>query len=97
MICEVIYFNMCAYAEKSSLLTEENDKWLIVSIALFYLLAASLLINIGLTVTVLRIRGKSSCRKGTGFNILCCDFFMFYSMCRNSYVHLIQLVLKLWR
>ena len=42
----------------------ENGKHFTVLITLSSLLAISLLINIVLTVTLLRVKGKSSCMKG---------------------------------
>jgi len=59
-------FHVHVIAEKPA--TEVNGRLLIALITLSYLLAVSVLINVGLTVTVLRIKGKSSCVKGDGFS-----------------------------
>jgi len=68
-----MYPDLCFYvhviAEKpASTTTEVNGRLLIALITLSYLLAVSVLINVGLTVTVLRIKGKSSCMKGNSFS-----------------------------
>jgi len=60
---------VCVDTEKSKSTTEENSKCFIALIVMFSLLSISVFTNIGLTVGVLRIKGKSSCMKGNSFNL----------------------------
>jgi len=43
--------------------SEGNRVYFITSVTLFFLLTVSVFTNVGLTVVILRIKGKSSCTK----------------------------------
>ena len=65
-ICELIdpFLHVYVNADEHASTAEENGHWFIVSITLSSLLAFSLLVNIGLAVAVIRVKGNSSCTKG---------------------------------
>ena len=55
---------VCINTEESASMTEECSKYYLALIILSSLLTVSLFTNVGLTVGVLRIKGKLSCMKG---------------------------------
>ena len=63
---------MCVAVGKPSPTTEDMSKCFVVLIIVSSLMTVSLIINVCLTVCLLRVKGTSTCVKGDS---LCLDYF----------------------